>query len=38
MCVASLIPCLVLLRVENPRTKMDRAAVNAEAAAEPLGV
>jgi EmrB/QacA subfamily drug resistance transporter len=38
MCVASLIPCLVLLRVENPRAKMDRAAVNAEAAAEPLGV
>ncbi|HEY4918111.1 MAG TPA: MDR family MFS transporter [Solirubrobacteraceae bacterium] len=38
MCVASLIPCLVLLRAENPRAKMGRAAANAEAAAEPLGV
>jgi EmrB/QacA subfamily drug resistance transporter len=38
MCVASLIPCLVLLRAENPRAKMDLAAANAEAAAEPLGV
>jgi EmrB/QacA subfamily drug resistance transporter len=34
----SLIPCLVLLRAENPRARMDRAASNAEAAAEPLGV
>jgi EmrB/QacA subfamily drug resistance transporter len=34
----SLIPCLVLLRAENPRARMDRAAANAEAAAEPLGV
>jgi EmrB/QacA subfamily drug resistance transporter len=38
ICVASLIPCLVLLRAENPRARMDSAAVNAEAAAEPLGV
>ena len=35
--VLSLIPCLVLLRAENPRAKLDRAAVNAEAAIEPLG-
>jgi EmrB/QacA subfamily drug resistance transporter len=34
----SLIPCLVLLRAENPRARMNRAASNAEAAAEPLGV
>jgi EmrB/QacA subfamily drug resistance transporter len=34
----SLIPCLVLLRAENPRARMDQAASNAEAAAEPLGV
>jgi EmrB/QacA subfamily drug resistance transporter len=38
ICVASLIPCLVLLRAENPRARMDTAAANAEAAAEPLGV
>jgi EmrB/QacA subfamily drug resistance transporter len=38
ICVASLIPCLVLLRAENPRARRDRAAANAEAAAEPLGV
>jgi EmrB/QacA subfamily drug resistance transporter len=38
ICVASLIPCLVLLRAENPRARMDQAASNAEAAAEPLGV
>jgi EmrB/QacA subfamily drug resistance transporter len=38
ICVLSLIPCLVLLRAENPRAKLDRAAANAEAAAEPLGV
>jgi EmrB/QacA subfamily drug resistance transporter len=38
ICVASLIPCLVLLRAENPRARLDSAAVNAEAAAEPLGV
>jgi EmrB/QacA subfamily drug resistance transporter len=34
----SLIPCLVLLRAENPRARMSPAASNAEAAAEPLGV
>ncbi len=34
----SLIPCLVLLRAENPRARMNEAAGNAEAAAEPLGV
>ena len=34
----SLIPCLVLLRAENPRARMNQAASNAEAAAEPLGV
>jgi EmrB/QacA subfamily drug resistance transporter len=38
ICVTSLIPCLVLLRAENPRARMDQAASNAEAAAEPLGV
>jgi EmrB/QacA subfamily drug resistance transporter len=36
--VLSLIPCLVLLRAENPRAKLSRSAANAEAAAEPLGV
>jgi EmrB/QacA subfamily drug resistance transporter len=34
----ALIPCLVLLFAENPRAKLGRAAANAEAAAEPLGV
>ena len=34
----SLIPCVVLLRAENPRARLSRAAANAEAAAEPLGV
>jgi EmrB/QacA subfamily drug resistance transporter len=38
ICVASLIPCLALLRAENPRARMGQAAANAEAAAEPLGV
>jgi EmrB/QacA subfamily drug resistance transporter len=38
ICVASLLPCLVLLRAENPRARIDQAASNAEAAAEPLGV
>jgi EmrB/QacA subfamily drug resistance transporter len=38
ICVASLIPCLVLLRAESPRARMNEAASNAEAAAEPLGV
>jgi EmrB/QacA subfamily drug resistance transporter len=33
-----LIPCIVLLRAENPRAKLSRSAANAEAAAEPLGV
>jgi EmrB/QacA subfamily drug resistance transporter len=36
--VLSLVPCLVLLRAENPRAKLSAAAANAEAAAEPLGV
>jgi EmrB/QacA subfamily drug resistance transporter len=34
----SLIPCVVLLRAENPRTRLGTAAANAEASAEPLGV
>jgi EmrB/QacA subfamily drug resistance transporter len=34
----SLIPCLVLLRAENPRARTNQSASNAEAAAEPLGV
>src|SRR5580692_490095 len=34
----SLIPCIVLLRAENPSARMNQAASNAEAAAEPLGV
>ncbi len=34
----SLIPCLVLLRAENPTARLTPAAANAEAAAEPLGV
>jgi EmrB/QacA subfamily drug resistance transporter len=38
ICVASLIPCLVLLRAESPRARLNEAASNAEAAAEPLGV
>jgi EmrB/QacA subfamily drug resistance transporter len=33
----SLIPCLVLLRAENPRARLTQAASNAEAAVEPLG-
>ena len=36
--VLSIIPCVVLLRAENPRARPDRAAANAEAAIEPLGV
>jgi len=36
--VWALIPCVVLLRAENPRTRLSPAAANAEAAAEPLGV
>jgi EmrB/QacA subfamily drug resistance transporter len=38
ICLLSLIPCVVLLRAENPRAKLDRAGANAEAAVEPLGV
>jgi EmrB/QacA subfamily drug resistance transporter len=38
ICVMSLIPCLVLLRAENPRARLSAAAASAEAAAEPLGV
>jgi EmrB/QacA subfamily drug resistance transporter len=34
----SLIPCLVLLRAENPKAKLSPAAANAESTAEPLGV
>jgi EmrB/QacA subfamily drug resistance transporter len=33
----ALIPCVVLLRAENPRARLDHAAANAEAAVEPLG-
>jgi EmrB/QacA subfamily drug resistance transporter len=36
--VLSLIPCLVLLRAENPRVTHSPAVANAEASAEPLGV
>jgi EmrB/QacA subfamily drug resistance transporter len=35
--VWALIPCVVLLRAENPRARLDRDAANAEAAVEPLG-
>ncbi|HXP28814.1 MAG TPA: MDR family MFS transporter [Solirubrobacteraceae bacterium] len=38
ICVLSLIPCLVLLRAENPRARLTRDAAAAEAAVEPLGV
>jgi EmrB/QacA subfamily drug resistance transporter len=38
ICVLSLIPVFVLMRVENPRARLSRGAANAEAAAEPLGV
>jgi EmrB/QacA subfamily drug resistance transporter len=34
----ALIPCVALLFAETPPAKLSRAAVNAEAAAEPLGV
>jgi EmrB/QacA subfamily drug resistance transporter len=37
ICVLSLIPCLVLLRAENPRARLSRAAEHAEAAIEPIG-
>jgi EmrB/QacA subfamily drug resistance transporter len=36
--VTSLVPCLVLMRAENPKARLSPAAANAEAAAEPLGV
>jgi MFS family permease len=36
ICVVSLIPCLVLLRAENPQARLSRDAANAEAV-EPLG-
>ena len=32
-----LIPCIVLLRAENPRARLSRAAANAESTVEPLG-
>jgi EmrB/QacA subfamily drug resistance transporter len=35
--VLSLIPCLVLMRAENPRARLTPAAANAESAIEPLG-
>jgi len=35
--VLSLIPCIVLLRAENPRARLSGPAANAEAAIEPLG-
>jgi EmrB/QacA subfamily drug resistance transporter len=35
--VLSLIPCVVLLRAENPRARLSRAAADAEAGIEPLG-
>jgi EmrB/QacA subfamily drug resistance transporter len=38
ICLLSLIPCVVLLRAENPRARLSRQAANAEASAEPLGV
>jgi EmrB/QacA subfamily drug resistance transporter len=38
ICVLSLIPCFVLMRAENPGTRLSPSAANAEAAAEPLGV
>src|SRR5271165_23300 len=33
----ALIPCVVLLRAENPRARLGRAAANAESTVEPLG-
>jgi EmrB/QacA subfamily drug resistance transporter len=35
--VLSLIPCVVLLRAENPRARLSRAAADAESTIEPLG-
>ncbi len=37
VCVLSLIPCVVLLRAENPRARLSRAAADAESTIEPLG-
>ena len=37
ICMLSLIPCVVLLRAENPRARLTREAANAEATVEPLG-
>lgn len=34
----AIVPCLVLMKAENPSTRMSPAAANAEASAEPLGV
>src|SRR6202035_3991426 len=34
----ALIPCLVLLRAENPRARLSRAAAEEQSTAEPLGV
>jgi EmrB/QacA subfamily drug resistance transporter len=36
--VWALIPCVVLLRAENPRAHPSRAAANAESTVEPLGI
>jgi len=36
--ILSLVPCIILLKAENPRARTSPAAANAEAAAEPLGV
>ena len=38
ICLMSLIPCVVLLRAENPRARLTRAQANAESTVEPLGV
>jgi len=35
--VLSVIPCVVLMRAENPRARLSRAAADAEAGIEPLG-
>jgi len=35
--VWALVPCIVLLRAENPRARLSRAAANAESTVEPLG-
>jgi EmrB/QacA subfamily drug resistance transporter len=36
-CVLSLIPCIVLMRAENPAARLSIQAANTEAAVEPLG-